>query len=174
MISAVVFVFSSSGSLFISAHIDGTIFVFAVEDSSFRTLRKILTATKSPNCITFAGDFILIAGSDNVISIYDSYGKQLQELQAEGEGGSEDQAITAAVAAPSGRYAVFAAYNRLRVLSFASRKGLWVENEPIFVENLYVVPGMAWKKDGTKLALVSLIVDCTMVIHGGDVGLAFG
>jgi hypothetical protein len=44
--------------------------------------------------------------------------------------------------------------NRLRIFSWSPRKGLFEENDPKEMPNLYTISSIAWKKDGSKLAIV--------------------
>ena len=47
--------------------------------------------------------------------------------------------------------------NRLRVLNWSPRKGLFDEARPKEISNLYTITSLAWKKDGSKLTAVSLV-----------------
>ncbi|XP_055351104.1 intraflagellar transport protein 172 homolog isoform X2 [Paramacrobiotus metropolitanus] len=156
---------NQAGTVLVSAHNDGSIFTYVLDNETFQHAKKILTSPRPTSCVTFAGDSLLIATSDSVVTVYDLTGKRLQEIAAPTQGRSW-QPMTAA-AAPNGQYAVFAAFDRLRLFSFVSRKGTWVENDPVVVENLYLVPALSWKKDGTKLLASSLfgvvdMFDCAL------------
>ena len=50
---------------------------------------------------------------------------------------------------------MFVDFNRLRIFNWSPRKGLFEEAEPKEIPNLYTVTAMAWKKDGSKLVIVS-------------------
>ena len=133
------FFVSTSGSTLLTAHDDGSVYTYAVDKESFQTPRKLFTASKPFTCVAFPGDSILLGGSEQTITVYNSSGKFLQEIPVDSAGG---QRLTAAVAAPSGRSVIFAAFNRLRVLNYVPRKGVWAEATPLTIENLLVVP--AW------------------------------
>jgi hypothetical protein len=49
---------------------------------------------------------------------------------------------------------IFFLNKRLRIFSWSPRKGLFEENDPKEMPNLYTISSIAWKKDGSKLAIV--------------------
>ncbi|OQV16936.1 Intraflagellar transport protein 172-like protein [Hypsibius exemplaris] len=147
---------NNQGSVLLTGHLDGSVHTYTADKESFRNIRKLFTAPKPFICLVFPGDSILLGGSDQTISVYNSAGKFLQEIPVDSQDSHDGQRLTAAVAAPNGRSAVFACFNRLRVLNYVPRKGVWTETTPLTIKNLLVVPALAWNSEGTKLATASL------------------
>jgi len=54
----------------------------------------------------------------------------------------------------TGESCVFGSYDRLRVLTYSSRKGGWEESPPKDMENLYTITTLSWRRDGSKVAVV--------------------
>jgi len=50
---------------------------------------------------------------------------------------------------------------RLRVFNWSPRKGVWDEGRPKEIKNLYTITALAWKRDGSKIVAVSLVVFIT-------------
>lgn len=65
-----------------------------------------------------------------------------------------EKEFTVAACNPTGQVVVVGSYNRLRIYSWSPRKGLFEESEPKEIANLYTVTAIAWKKDGSRLAIV--------------------
>src|SRR6218665_150329 len=49
-------------------------------------------------------------------------------------------------------------FYRLRVFNWSPRKGLWDEGKAKEITNLYTVTALAWKRDGSKLVAVCLVL----------------
>ncbi len=48
-------------------------------------------------------------------------------------------------------------FDRIRVYSWAARKNLWEENKSKEIKNLYSVTALDWKRDGSRVAVRSVI-----------------
>lgn len=55
---------------------------------------------------------------------------------------------------PTSQFCVIGSYDRLRILSFSSRKESWEEGPSKDIPNLYTITGLSWRNDGSKLAVV--------------------
>lgn len=67
-----------------------------------------------------------------------------------------EKEFTCAAANPTGQMVVFGSFNRLRVFTWAARKGLFEENDPKEFTNYYSITSVSWKKDGSRLAIGNL------------------
>ena len=50
---------------------------------------------------------------------------------------------------------------RLRVFNWSPRKGSWDESKLKEIPNLYTITAMAWKKDGSRLVAVRILIPVT-------------
>ena len=57
---------------------------------------------------------------------------------------------------PSGQALCVGSFDRLRLYSWSPRKNLWEENKSKEFKYLYSITAMAWKKDGSRIAIGSL------------------
>ncbi len=80
---------------------------------------------------------------------------------------SKDREFMCAACNITGESCVFGSYDRLRVLTYSSRKGAWEESPPKDVENLYTVTSLSWRRDGSKIAVVRRVerIDDTHMIY---------
>ena len=69
---------------------------------------------------------------------------------------SKDREFMCAACNVTGESCVFGSYNRLRVLTYSSRKGAWEESPPKDIENLYTITSLSWRRDGSKIAVVRI------------------
>lgn len=67
-----------------------------------------------------------------------------------------EKEFTCAAANPTGQMVVFGSYNRLRIFTWAARKGLFEENDSKEFINYYAITSVSWKKDGSRLAIGNL------------------
>ena len=56
---------------------------------------------------------------------------------------------------PTGQSCVMGSYDRLRVFNYCGRRELWEEGPSKDITNLYTITALSWRKDGSKLAVVS-------------------
>ena len=71
----------------------------------------------------------------------------------------DEKEFTVAIASPSGQSVVVGSYDRLRVFNWSPRRGAWEESKPKEINNLYTISSLSWKRDGSRLCAVSLIID---------------
>lgn len=84
--------------------------------------------------------------------MYTKEGRLLQQFDYSKD--STEKEFTVAASNPTGQVVCVGSYNRLRVFNWSPRKGLFEENEPKEFTNLYTITSIAWKKDGSRLAIV--------------------
>lgn len=63
-----------------------------------------------------------------------------------------------AACSPSGQSFVLGSFSRLRVYNWSPRRETWEETPPKEIDNLYTITALAWKSDGSRLAVVSDMV----------------
>ena len=84
--------------------------------------------------------------------VYTREGRVLQQFDYSKD--PTEKEFTVATSNPNGQVVVIGSYNRLRILTWSQRKGLFEESEPKEIENFYTITSLSWKKDGSKLAVV--------------------
>ena len=65
--------------------------------------------------------------------------------------------ITCTLAWMNGRCLCVCYYSRLRVYNWSPRKEMWDEATPKYIENLYTITALTWKRDGSRLTSVRLL-----------------
>lgn len=108
--------------------------------------------------------------------VYTKDGKSLQQFDYTKD--ANEKEFTIATCSPSGQTVVIGSYNRyaetvilsdqtylslliflkivtrLRIYNWSPRKSLFEETEPKEIANFYTITALAWKRDGSKLAVV--------------------
>jgi intraflagellar transport protein 172 len=74
---------------------------------------------------------------------------------------SRDEAqrdFTSVESSPSGQSLVFGSYNKLSLFNYSTSRSQWEESTPKIIENFYSVAALAWKPDGSRLAVVGCFI----------------
>ncbi|CAG9462268.1 unnamed protein product [Pedinophyceae sp. YPF-701] len=136
----------------VSGHNDGTLMRYAQADGVQADARH----TCAPFALAWA-EHIVAAGADGHITMYRvpdlSVVKTFDLAKVGAEGLSRD--VTCAVASPGGDSVVLGGFDCLRVFAYNRRRG-WELFEEKRVENLYTVTSLAWRQDGSRLAVGTL------------------
>eukprot|EP00055_Hartaetosiga_balthica_P012104 m.57788 g.57788 ORF g.57788 m.57788 type:complete len:1739 (-) comp7836_c0_seq1:151-5367(-) len=153
---------SPDGMKIASSHMNGKLFCFhvGVDDSP----RSIVTHPVPAFCLGW-GESIVASGADKKIIFYSAEGRVEQSIDYSNEDG--DSEFTSCTVSPSGQSIVLGSFNRLRAFDYNSRRQKWDTSTPKDVENLYSVTSMAWKPDGSKIAVGNLcgavdVFDCCL------------
>ena len=80
-------------------------------------------------------------------------GKVVQHFDYSQDG--EEKEFTCAISSPSGHTVVVGSFDKLRVFNWLPRRDIWEESQPKVIQNLYTVTAMSWRKDGSRIAIVS-------------------
>ncbi len=96
----------------------------------------------------------MAAGCDKKLVVYTLDGAMFQQFDYFSD--PTEKEFTVLSCSPSGQAVCAGSFDRVRVYSWAARKNLWEENAAKEVKNLYSVTAMAWKKDGSRVAVGSL------------------
>nr|CAH8871752.1 unnamed protein product [Trichobilharzia regenti] len=141
-----------SGKGFISGHVDGRIIRYFFDDEGSGDAQgKFAIHSTAPYALAWASSTILAAGCDRRIYVYSREGKVLQQFDYSRD--DSEKEFTVATCNPTGHSVAFGSFNRIRVLSWSPRRGVWDECKPKEIENIYSVTAMAWKQDGSKLTV---------------------
>ena len=106
-----------------------------------------------PYALVWSPYGIVAGGCDKRVVVYTKDGRMLQQFDYSKD--PNEKEFNVAACNPSGQMVVCGSYNRMRVYTWSPRKGMFEENEPKEITNLYTITSMAWKYDGSKLAVVS-------------------
>ncbi|XP_022255684.1 intraflagellar transport protein 172 homolog [Limulus polyphemus] len=163
----------------ISGHADGSVVRYFFDDEKSGDAQgKIITHSCPPYAIAWAGQFIIIGGSDKKIVIYNKDGRVAQQLDYSRD--NTEHEFTVAACSPSGQSVVIGSYDRLRVFNYSPSKRVWEEANTKEIPNLYTISGLAWKRDGSKLAVGTLcgsleLFDCSLKksIHNNKFEITF-
>ena len=124
---------------------------FSLQLLSLTHSRDLTTVqSKSSIRIVELGRFIFC--SDCLVCV----GKVVQQFDYSRE--DDEKEFMCAAASPSGQTFVLGSFNRLRVYNWSPRRESWEEMPPKDIPNLYTITALSWKADGSRLAVVRLIV----------------
>mmetsp|Transcript_22613 Transcript_22613/g.70776 ORF Transcript_22613/g.70776 Transcript_22613/m.70776 type:complete len:1626 (+) Transcript_22613:579-5456(+) len=113
-------------------------------------------------CALAWGCSILVGGSDGCAVFYSLDGTVQQRfgcnprIDATGSGSHLMREITAAAFNSTGETAVIGSWNHFCLFTYSLRQSLWEEAKPRQVTNMQAVTAVAWRQDGTRLAVGSL------------------
>ncbi|XP_075225811.1 intraflagellar transport protein Oseg2 [Lycorma delicatula] len=140
------------GTGFLSGHADGTVVRYYVaEDSAMEQQGRILMHPVAPYALAWPTGFILAAGCDRRVTIYERDGQTYKQFDYPNE-----KEFDVACCSPSGQAVAVGSFDRLRVYAWSPRKGTWEEEPPKEIPNLYSISSLAWKRDGSRVACGAL------------------
>jgi intraflagellar transport protein 172 len=144
---------SSDGSTFLTGHGDGSVYRYQFEQEGVAAVySRFFSHSCAPVCLAW-GESIVCAGSDARVTFYDDGGSPERTFEFEDEGG---KAFSSIAISPGGDTAVLGAFDEFRTFSRAPKSGEWSESSRNHVPHLYTVTSLAWKSDGSRVALGSL------------------
>jgi intraflagellar transport protein 172 len=151
---------SPDGHGVLTGHLNHGVYRCLLEDergSGGLVVGQIFTHTTVPYALAW-GQSIVAAGADGQVSFYHGTGARQGEMLRNFDFSTEASVkeFGCAVCAPSGRSVVVGNYNKSFVYSFNQTTGTWDEAGVREVENLLSVTALAWKADGSRLALGAL------------------
>ncbi|GAB9470746.1 hypothetical protein Gpo141_00007983 [Globisporangium polare] len=142
------------GTAILSAHYDGSIYRFVFDDvNGGPTHTKIAVHSCVPYALAW-GESIVAAGNDRRVSFYDKDGGQMRTFDY----ASDDKCgeFTCAVFNPTGDSVVVGNFNSFYTYNFQVKSESWEAIGVKTIENLYSVTALAWKCDGSRLAVGSV------------------
>ncbi|XP_050543646.1 intraflagellar transport protein 172 homolog isoform X2 [Daktulosphaira vitifoliae] len=149
---------NTRGTAFLSGHADGSIVrYFLTEGSSNEPQGRIVVHPVPPYALCWASGYIIAAGCDCTVHFYDQNGRSSRQFDYSPTGGCQNQKeFTVACCSPSGQAVVLGSFNRLRLYSWSPSKLTWEEENTLYVDNIYIITSLAWKKDGSRLVCGTL------------------
>ncbi|XP_066998302.2 intraflagellar transport protein 172 homolog [Anabrus simplex] len=143
---------NNQGTGFLSGHMDGTIIRFYVKfDQKPERQGQVVRFTSPPYALAWANDFIMTSGALPMVLIFKNTGELYKMYDYTDEDMSD--VFFVAQASPSGQCVVFGCYNGLRCYSWKPRKEDWEEDNIKRIEGLSEITCLAWKEDGSRLAV---------------------
>ncbi|XP_066588134.1 intraflagellar transport protein 172 homolog isoform X2 [Prorops nasuta] len=143
------------GTGFLSSHADGSIIrYYVVDDGSMETSGRICTHSVPAYALAWPQSQILAAGCDKKITFYDSNGRVTKCFDYSKD--TDEKEMTVACCSPSGQSIAIGSWNKIRILDWTPRRGVWEEANIRSLPNFYTVTAMSWRKDGSKLVIGGL------------------
>ncbi|KAM5126276.1 intraflagellar transport protein 172 homolog [Mantella aurantiaca] len=144
-----------SGKGILSGHADGTIVRYFFDDEGCgESQGKLVSHPCPPYALAWASNSIVVGGCDKKLVAYGKEGQIIQTFDYSRD--PTEKELSVAVTSPSGQSVVVGSHDRLRVLNWSPRRGLWEEAKPKEIPNLYSITALAWKRDGSRLCAGTL------------------
>jgi len=141
-----------SGNGVVSGHHDGSIHIFSFADGRNQRLCTHNNGV-APTALAW-GEAICAAGNDCKAVFYDDRGGVQQVFDYSQDEDAKE--FTVARFNPSGETVVLGSFDRFVVINYNARRNMWEEVGVKKIQNFYTVTAMAWKADGSRLAVGSL------------------
>ncbi|XP_019854623.1 PREDICTED: intraflagellar transport protein 172 homolog isoform X2 [Amphimedon queenslandica] len=156
---------SPSGQGILCGHADGTIVRYTFDNDSELSKGPVCKHSCSPYALSWSLTSIVAAGCDRRVMVYNHSGKPIQQFDYSKE--EDEKEFMCSATSPSGQTVVLGSFNRLRVYNWSPRKEMWDEATPKFIDNLYTITALTWKRDGSRLTSGSLcgavdLFDCCL------------
>ncbi|RZF39607.1 hypothetical protein LSTR_LSTR001128 [Laodelphax striatellus] len=136
------------GTGFLSGHADGTIVRYYIaEDPAMEQQGRLLVHPVPPYALAWPIGFVVAAGCDRKVTIYDRDGRQNKQFDYPNE-----KEFETACCSPSGQAVAVASYDRIRVYAWSPRKSSWEEEPPKEIPDMYSIGALSWKRDGSRIA----------------------
>ncbi|XP_063770977.1 intraflagellar transport protein 172 homolog isoform X3 [Pseudophryne corroboree] len=144
-----------AGKGILAGHADGSIVRYFLDDEgSGESQGKFASHPCPPYALAWASNSVVAGGCDKKLVAYGREGQVIQTFDYSRDPGERE--LSAAAASPSGQSVVIGSHDRLRVLNWSPRRGLWEEARPKDIPNLYSITTLAWKRDGSRLCAGTL------------------
>jgi intraflagellar transport protein 172 len=143
------------GTAIISGHVDGSIirYFFQDERGTGPTQQKLTQHSCVPSALAW-GKTIVAAGADQRVVFYDSEGGQCGQFDYDGQ--EDVKEFCSAVANPTGETVILGNFNSFHIFNFNAKKDAWDEVGVKHINNYYSVTALAFKPDGSRLAVGNL------------------
>jgi intraflagellar transport protein 172 len=144
----------------VSAHLDGTIHRFVFAEAAGTGAGGQTKIAHHP-CVPYAlawGKHIAVAGNDATVVFYDEGGGVERTFDYSNEPACRE--FTCAVFNPTGEALCVGNFDSFYVFALNARTGAWEDVGVKHVPNLYSVTSLAWKRDGSRVAVGALAGVC--------------
>ena len=145
------------GSGTVSAHLDGSIHRFLFSDASGSAHTKIAHHPCVPYALAW-GRHICVAGNDGQVVFYDDGGGVERTFDFSND--PQCKEFSCAVFNPTGEAVVLGNFDSFYVFALNTRTEMWEDVGTKHVPNLYSVTALAWKRDGSRVAVGALCGVC--------------
>lgn len=146
---------SPSGKAFVSGHADHSIIRYTFEDDGSGEIRgKMCQHCCPPYALAYTSHGLIAAGCDKRIIAYGRDGRSFQHFDYSRE--EDENEFTTAICSPSGLSVVLGSFDRLKILNWSPRKGVWEEPVDKKIANLYTITALGWKPDGSRISAGTL------------------
>jgi intraflagellar transport protein 172 len=145
---------ANEGVAIVSGHLDGSIYKFVFDDSGVGPAHSKFA--QHP-CVPYSlawGECTVAAGNDGTVIFYDGEGGVQESFDYSND--PKVKEFTGAVFNPTGDSCVLGNFDSFFIYNFNQRNNCWEEVDIRKIPNLYSVTSMAWKHDGSRLAIGSL------------------
>jgi intraflagellar transport protein 172 len=140
----------------VSAHLDGSIHRFMFADSG-----SAQTKIAHHPCVPYAlawGHHICVAGNDSSVVFYDNDGGLERTFDYSNDPTCRE--FTTAVFNPTGEAVVVGNFDAFYIFNLNARTETWEDVGVKKVPNMYSVTSLAWKRDGSRVAVGTLCGVC--------------
>ncbi|XP_026675781.1 intraflagellar transport protein 172 homolog [Diaphorina citri] len=142
------------GAGVLSGHADGSIVRYYVtEDASNfdQQQGRVVQHPVPPYALSWPAGYILAAGSDRIVTIYESDGRVHRIFDYTAPHYKERE-FTVACSSPSGQAVVVGSYDNIKLFAWSPSKSVWEEQPNKTIPNLYTISALSWKRDGSRIA----------------------
>ena len=143
----------------VSAHLDGSIYRFFFSDANGGQGGQ--TKIAHHPCVPYAlawGKHVVVAGNDAQVVFYDEGGGMERTFDYSNEPSCRE--FSCAVFNPTGEALCVGNFDSFYVFALNHRTGAWEDVGIKHVPNLYSVTSLAWKRDGSRVAVGALAGVC--------------
>ncbi|TMW62984.1 hypothetical protein Poli38472_005602 [Pythium oligandrum] len=142
------------GTAILSGHYDGSIFRFVFDDvTGGPTNTKITVHSCVPYALSW-GESIVAAGNDRRVAFYDRDGGLIRTFDYSND--EKCGEFTTSVFNPTGDAVVVGNFNSFYAFNYQLKTQSWESVGVKTIENLFSVTALAWKSDGSRLAVGSV------------------
>ncbi|CAE7620527.1 IFT172 [Symbiodinium sp. KB8] len=146
---------SPDGHAVLSGHADGSIYAFYFDEGGRGPVHSKFTQHMcAPVCLGW-GSSVIVAGADRRVSFYSVDGS-IERTHAPAEDDDSIRAFTSIAVNPSGESVVLGNFDKLLTYTFNARSEDWLPGPVKDIPNLYTATSLAWRADGSRVALGSL------------------
>lgn len=124
------------------------------EDGQAEPPGRVLVHGVPAYALAWPASHILAGGCDKRIVFYDSKGKSVRNFDYSREEGERE--FTVACCSPSGQSVAVGSWDKIRLLDWSPRRGIWEEANARNLPNLYTVTALTWRRDGSRLVVGGL------------------
>ncbi|KAA0161786.1 hypothetical protein FNF31_03572 [Cafeteria roenbergensis] len=145
---------SPDGTAFITGHADKSVHRYHYGDDAMGPSHSVFCLHSCiPTCVAWA-EGIMAAGADNRVTFYDDSGAPARTFDYSDD--EDARGFTSCAVNPGGDSIVVGGFDEYRIFSHASKARTWEATTHQRVPHLYTVTALAWKPDGSRVALGTL------------------